>query len=143
MATYSSSDPFDDFNPYRPPAEKKIEANPDSVTDQLLSALAGRVDPQLMFAWEKQRLLYNAVLAVWVVLISFIFGGPEVLLKVEWWFSVIVGAFAANFCYCVGPVAEFYLTILGGPVKPMRLLVFFLGVVCAMMLAAVSLAQYL
>jgi hypothetical protein len=75
---------------------------------------------EVFFAWEKLRLVYNAVLVV-VVLIKARFVDD---MGLE---SLIPGALIANLCFCTGPIAEGYFCLLGFPRPIGRPLLFCLG----------------
>jgi hypothetical protein len=83
---------------------------------------------EVFFAWEKLRLAYNALLAVT--------GIGMMILKAE--FSPLIVVFAAgpillaNLCFCVGPVAEGYLCWFGLPRRPVRWIIFGLGLLIAL-----------
>jgi hypothetical protein len=91
----------------------------------------------VFLAWEKLRLVYNAVLVVFVLLI------PRPFFDVlESLIFLAEGAFIANLCYCAGPVAEGYLALLGADRSRVRLVLFVLGTLLACALAAVAVVYH-
>ncbi len=84
------------------------------------------------FAWEKLRLLYNAILTVLVFDFEVNHGWPR---DIWFWLQVAVGALLANVCFCVGPVVENYLRLLGRTGSLARLILFCLGTLLAVFLA--------
>lgn len=96
-------------------------------------------------AWEKLRLLFNAILVVVSVLALvprvLLFGqafplGPVSL--IGYLALLPFGAVAANLAYCVGPTVEGYLVMLRIGRGFARAIVFTLGVIAGSMLAFVS-----
>jgi len=79
---------------------------------------------EVFFAWERLRLVYNAILVA-VVLFRRL-GGED--LQVQF---LVENALFANLCFCVGPVAEGYLVCIGLRRKAMRWLLFLGGSVLA------------
>jgi hypothetical protein len=79
---------------------------------------------QVFFAWEKLRIVYNLLLALLVLSIR----GSDVFDLLP---NFIEAAILANVCYCVGPVAEGYLCLLGLKRIPARLISCFLGLLLA------------
>ena len=108
-------------NPYAPPS-----AGPEPA-DHQWPALR-----EIVLAWEKLRLWYNAILAV-----------PGLAVLAGWvgkqgmplFFALVMAAMVAvgaNFCFLLGPAAELYLRGLfrdGRPLGRGRLLIFGAGVV--------------
>lgn len=84
----------------------------------------------VFLAWERLRLWYNAALAAVVVLLVPL-GGPaderELLFLAEC-------AFGANLCFCLGPVVEGYLSLLGVSRRTARGVVFVPGLLLALLL---------
>jgi hypothetical protein len=75
----------------------------------------------VFFAWEKLRLVYNAVLAI--VVLGFLgVSGAETSLR--FWFQLALAAGGANLCFCAGPVAEGYLCWFGLERRTVRVLLF-------------------
>jgi hypothetical protein len=81
-------------------------------------------------AWEKLRVAFNAVLAA-VVLLS----AGSALSEETFWVFLLQGTLLANLCFCLGPVAEGYLTLAGSGRQSARWVVFSLGVMAGCLLA--------
>jgi hypothetical protein len=99
-------------NPYQSPSEGGSippDPNPESARSVFL-------------AWERLRCGYNVVL-VFAVLAS----AGSSLTVFEFWEQVFLGAFAANICFCLGPVVEGYLSLIGAPRRIARWLIFVPG----------------
>lgn len=85
---------------------------------------AGASDPYAVIRrWEKLRLLYNAVLVPWTVLLIAVLPGGGTAGPAD----VFVGGLVANACFCAGPVAEAYLVGVGAPARAARGWLFALG----------------
>jgi hypothetical protein len=93
---------------------------------------------EVFFAWEKMRLLYNALMGVLVICI---------VVKAGFGFSIGVwiaeGAVLANLCFCIGPIAEGYLCWLGLPHQTTRWVLFCWGCVISIFLTAESSHKFL
>jgi len=74
---------------------------------------------EVFFAWEKLRILYNGLLIL-VVLVRIEF-------NLQLFFFFLEPAIYANLCFCAGPVAEGYLTLIGLPRQQFRWLIFWVG----------------
>jgi hypothetical protein len=117
-------------NPYAPPG-----AGPEPDDPQRLALR------EIVLAWEKLRLWYNAILLV-----------PGLAILAGWvgkqgmplWFALLMAvmvAAGANFCFLLGPAAELYLRGLfrqGRPLGRGRLLIF--GLIVSLGVFAVALA---
>ncbi|MCW1924841.1 hypothetical protein OKA05_19915 [Luteolibacter arcticus] len=121
-------------NPYAPPS---AGAGPEADYNQR-PALR-----EIVVAWEKLRLWYNAILAIpGVVAIVGWVGEQGMPLSIALIMAVMV-AVGANFCFLLGPVAELYLRGLfrqGQPLGRGRLLIFGAGVVVSLGVFAVAMA---
>jgi hypothetical protein len=84
---------------------------------------------KVFVSWWQLRLIYNATLA----LIVLVFGFVDVFVLDFLWF-VARCALGANLCFCLGPVAERYLTLLGVSRADARGLVFVPGLLLACLL---------
>lgn len=84
----------------------------------------------VFLAWEKLRVAFNAVLVV-IVLLS----AGSALAESRFWLLLAQGALSANLCFCLGPVAEGYLTLLGLNRQNARSMVFSFGLVVGCLLA--------
>jgi hypothetical protein len=119
-------------NPYAPPG-----AGPEPDDPQRLALR------EIVLAWEKLRLWYNAILLV-----------PGLAILAGWvgkqgmplWFALLMAvmvAAGANFCFLLGPAAELYLRGLfrqGRPLGRGRLLIFGAGLIVSLGVFAVALA---
>gem|GEM_PF-2253641 len=74
---------------------------------------------EVFLAWERRRLVYNAVRVV-VVRVALAPGGPVELNDPAFRRHLLVGAVAANVRYGVGPGAEGYLAFLGASRRAAR-----------------------
>ena len=83
-------------------------------------------------AWERLRLIYNSVLLL-VVLSCLTRGTREELPSLAY---LIICAFMANICFCIGPVVEGYLVFLGMQRPIVRIVVFCVGTLFACLLTA-------
>jgi hypothetical protein len=87
--------------------------------------------PRSVFlAWEKLRLVFNAALAI-VVLLS----AGSALSEGAFWRFLVGGVLGANVCFCLGPVVEGYLSLLGSDRQAARWVVFSLGMMAGCLLA--------
>jgi hypothetical protein len=98
------------------PPEPPIEVAPAEPDIRLREPTARDV----FLAWEKLRLLYNALLT----LLVFALMGESVF---DFLPNLLEVAILANLIFCAGPVAEHYLSRLTMPRLLARLLVFFLA----------------
>ena len=124
MADFRDSDELTG-NPYKSPLEVS-EAGTDRTNKPL----------EIMAAWERLRLWYNAVLA-----------GEVFVLMFTGWFSmnvmsreigtIVAGAFWANVCFCTGHVIEYYFGLIGVRGRKVRIGIFIVGTLIAMLLALV------
>lgn len=77
---------------------------------------------EVFWAWESQRLAFNLMLIVLVIVICLAKGfSPFIALL------FLPHAFIANVCFCVGPVCEGYCTYIGMPRSVSRRLLFWCG----------------
>ena len=121
------------MDPYAPPASSLTP-----VEDQT-PALR-----ELVLAWEKLRLLYNALLALPGFLILFTLVTVEEVGVVQALVAGLVVAVAANACFLLGPAAELYLRGLfrkGEPLGRGRWLIFGTGTLLSLMLFVLFLVQ--
>lgn len=116
------------MDPYAPPASSE---DPSMAPKPALR--------EIVLAWEKLRLIYNAILAIPGILIL-VFSMRQASMPLP--VAVISGGFVAagaNICFFLGPLAELYLRGLflrGEPIGRGRWLIFWAGV-------AVSLGVFL
>jgi hypothetical protein len=114
-------------NPYSAPVhapQKPVEhVAADNVIDFILLAKK----------WERYRLIYNAVLVVWTIILSVgLFGVPS--LKVV--LLIVFGALVANFFFCLGPGFDGYIQwIFGSRSWAIGMVILVLGTLFTMLLA--------
>jgi hypothetical protein len=105
------------------PPRLAVESRPVEEHLEILAPQPGAME--VFIAWEKLRLLYNAILAglvVWYLTpFAALHVGPVLLFD----------ALMANLGFCAGPVAEGYLCLLGFPRKPTRWVIFGIGTALA------------
>jgi hypothetical protein len=121
------------MDPYAPPANSS-----EPLVDQK-PALR-----ELVLAWEKLRILYNALLILpgLLVLISMVTDLHTPVIQAV--ISGAVVAVGANCCFFLGPAAELYLRGLfrqGQPLGRGRWLIFGIGTMLSLMLFVLSLVQ--
>jgi hypothetical protein len=88
----------------------------------------------VFLAWERLRLVYNATL---VLIVLYIAGHN--LGNFEFRVFVLEAAVAANLCFCAGPVAEGYLSLLGANRRVVRWLLFIPGTLLGCLLTVAAL----
>jgi hypothetical protein len=121
-------------NPFSAPS-KTIESH-TSESSQMDDSL-GVIAKRTFLAWEKLRLLYNAVLVVETIAIGL--AAHPLLLQPEFWVSSVMGAVFANACFFLGPIIETYVAWLGHPSRTLRLVMFIVGTVVSCLLVIVAL----
>lgn len=109
-----------------------MSETPNGITPELESA-----DAQFR-SWERLRIPYNAVLILGMLPFMKVF-----LDNPKFTEDVVLGAVAANICFCAGPVAEGYATLIGLPRKPSRWVIFITGILIALMLEAACIIEFL
>jgi hypothetical protein len=90
----------------------------------------------LLRSWEDRRLWFNAILVAETLLIA-ILPRPLIFQPLFWLFA-LEGAIVANICFCVGPIATWYLSRIGFDKRRAGVLLFWLGTLLSMMLAIVA-----
>jgi hypothetical protein len=93
-------------------------------------------DP-LALAWERLWLVYNATLAFIVL----VFGWSNLTDRHFLW-VLAHGAFWANVCFCLGPVAEYYLVLLGAHRIRYRVVMFILGMMLATLFTMIAVLSW-
>lgn len=83
---------------------------------------------QVFVAWEKLRIVYNAVLVAVVVTVA---AFADVKFDIEFLRFLGICAVAAILVYCAGPVAEGYAALLGVARRASRIVLFTLGLLIA------------
>lgn len=101
--------------------------------DTLSTPPTGDSARAVFLAWERLRLGYNATLGLVVLVLA----GHD-LGDRDFRTFVLRAAVAANLCFCLGPVAEGYLALLGANRRVARWFVFVPGTLlgCLLTLAA-------
>jgi hypothetical protein len=102
---------------------------------------AGEDTSDFIKEWERYRLWFNAILVIESLLIALL--QPPLVREPRFWLFAIEGAIIANICFCVGPVAHWYLTRLGMPRRITALIVFWVGTVLAMLLTLLAIVHFL
>ncbi len=116
------------LNPYASP---EVETVP--------SSLPG--DGEIIFGWERLRLIYNGMLALAIGLPLPLMLGD---IPPEFFVSVAIGLVAANFCYCSGPIMEAYACWLrGGKVRWLRSVLFVAGTGISVLITWLSVVGFL
>jgi hypothetical protein len=93
-------------------------------SDRELGHPNGESARQVFLAWERLRIVFN------LVLIIFVLGdASSELSDREFRHFLIRAAFAANVCFCLGPVAEGYLAFFGVQRLIARVVVFVPGMI--------------
>lgn len=120
---------MDDLEPYAAPRSQVVP--PDS--PHRASADARSV----FLAWERLRVVYNAVLVIETLVLA-------LPLLTDQGFLVIAveGAIAANLAFCAGPVAEGYLDLLALPRVPSRWVLMIAGTLLAMLGTLIVIVGY-
>lgn len=115
----------------------------DASSQEAPSAPVSAADPHLadvgavFIRWEKLRIPYNLVLALWT------FALTGLLLFTPWLSfrfidNVVLGAILANLAFTSGTVIEAYITWFIGPNRWISPILFTLGTLFSMLLAAAS-----
>ena len=91
----------------------------------------------VFLAWERLRVVYNAALAVVVL----VFAWPA-LSKSEFYLHLACGVVGANVCLCLGPVVEGYLVLSGAERRAVRWIVFVPGLLLACFLTYLSMTHW-
>jgi len=121
------------MDPYAPPASL-----PDPADDQK-PALR-----EIVIAWERLRILYNALLAIPGFLILIVNMDRYGMGLVSAAISAVFVAVCANFCFLLGPATELYLRGLfrqGQSLGRGRWLIFGTGTMLSLMLFVLTLVQ--
>jgi hypothetical protein len=97
-----------------------------------------RTGSDLLRDWEYRRLWLNGILVV----VTLVIGVPTnfAILERRFWAMAVQGAIGANICFCVGTVANWYLSRIGFNQRASGLFLFWLGTALATVLAAASIA---
>src|SRR5688572_13897026 len=109
-------------NPYEPPRGEPADLRMDPAAEH-----------RSITAWEQLPLYYNATLIGIVLLTTLL--EPIHLVQPEFWFRAILGAVAANVCFSTGVILEYYLVRIGAHRRPIRLLLFGIGMLFSIVIA--------
>lgn len=115
---------FDDLNPYASPSAP-IKPPPEE---------PGPTDLSLFLLWEKLRVLYNAILGL-VTVVTLLVVPPRSRSLSDLFLSLAFFCFAANVCFCLGPVIDGYARLLGMRHNAVTVVIFSLGTGFAVLLA--------
>lgn len=108
-------------NPYQAPLDAS------TLSEHLAGQKAGTESARSVFlAWEALRLVYNGLLAIIVLACA-----ASSLSNWDFWELLATGVFGANVCFCVGPILEGYVALLGAPRRVVRWLIFVPGMLFA------------
>lgn len=82
----------------------------------------------IFYSWEKMRILFNFVLLIEsMYLISCIRGFWQEISADTFLVNAVFSVLGANFCYMIGPLVESYFTWIGLHFRPLRYLIFLVG----------------
>jgi hypothetical protein len=105
----------------------------------ILDAGSERESAHAVFAaWEKLRIVYNVILSLVVLSCMFRFSRSEVPSLPYLTYCMLM----ANVCFCLGPVVEGYLAMLGTQRRIVRIAVFSVGTLFASLLASMVIMLY-
>ena len=119
-----------------------MEENPYAASpiDEPLASVRAKSDDsaqEVFWAWEKLRLIYNAIPALITVVIC-----GRYLAQPLFWEPIIGGAIAANVAFCMGPVAEGYLVHLGANRRFARYVLFTLGMLLLVAITGITVSLH-
>lgn len=115
-------------NPYAvsaSPIETETRIKPSN--DESLLGIAR----QVFLTWEKLRIIYIGILAMFTLLLVGFSGWPSLSLMI----MVMFGAFVANLLYFAGPIVDTYIRWLGYRDSWPRLVMFIVGTIFSLILA--------
>lgn len=101
------------------------------------SGVASDSARSVFLAWERLRLLFNAALAA----VVFAFARAD-LTERDFLVNLARAFIGANLCFCLGPVVEGYLALLGFDRRVARWMVFIPGLLIGCMLAFATLFSW-
>ena len=132
----TASNQSEGANPYQAPVAEVAE--PEVTNPRSLNEIARKT----FLAWEKLRLFYVAALAVMTLLAGAI-NVSALLMSVEFWVMVAIGAVFANICFFAGPMVESYVKWLGFRIPWIRPVLFVIGTLFACGLAFAAIINHL
>jgi hypothetical protein len=122
---------MNETNPYQ---SSQVAADlPARPTGESLDSIARRT----FLAWEKLRLLFNAILIAVSLSAAGLVG---VVAKPDFWLAAVGGGVVLNLCYFAGPIVESYVAWLGFPTRWPRVATFVLGTLACGVAALVAVA---
>ncbi len=98
-------------------------------------------DLRLFFRWEKLRILYNLILAA-VTVLTLVVAPPRSMPLPGLFLALGLLCFAANVCYCIGPVLDGYARLLGIGHQAVTVVIFTLGTGLAVLLALFAVLSF-
>jgi hypothetical protein len=113
----------DPLNPYAAP----------SASVKVLSPHGEKPELHLFFRWEKLRLIYNAILGLETIAFFVIRSPSQSLPEVIFWLVIL--AFLANLCFCLGMVLNGYTEWMGLESRVTSWVIFVLGTIFAVLVA--------
>ena len=119
-------------NPYSAPIaiDSSVEKpKSERESTETLNAVARRT----FWAWEKLRLIYNAILFAVTGLVCWL--EPILISHEDFWLGLIPEAIVANLCFFCAPILESYVCWLGFRWSWLRPSLFILGTLLASVLA--------
>lgn len=116
-------------NPYQAPPD-----DPPVPGEQARPSAGPESARSVFLAWEFLRVIYNGILVL-VVLVR----EASSLNDWELWEYLVQGLIGANLCFCVGPVVEGYVALLGAPRRIVRWFIFVPGMLLACLISLAAL----
>ena len=114
-----------------------------SPAEQTRSTKLGSIARETFIAWEKLRLVYNAILVplcIGLILLASRATPQPHVTDLMLWASCIFGGVVANACYFAGPIIETYVAWLGLPSRTLRYVLFTLGTLFTAVAAVASIS---
>ncbi len=119
------------LNPYQP-VDDSVHAE-ETLPHIPLDQLARRI----FVAWERLRIVYNAILTVTVICAVGIYLAwyRPASVALGGFFGIVVPVVGANLCFFAGPVLETYVAWLGLRTHTLRMVLMFFGTALSMLIA--------
>jgi hypothetical protein len=86
-------------------------------------------------SWELLRIVYNAALLLIVLLAGGVLAPRGAFDDRAFWVFLVKCAIGANLCYCLGPIGEGYLVLVGVRRGLARTILFLVGLIASGVLA--------
>lgn len=112
----------------QPPSHQIWQATPNHRADLDFGTIVRR--------WERLRIVYNAILIPWTIVLLLISTGPPAIIVL-----VPIGGILANVLYLLGPAVESYMTWFGVWHVALTVILFLAGLAVTGAAAAVVLLQ--